>query len=165
MLGGLLADQDGGNRKKISRAVEDIVRSVTSRDMERLLSSLTRAEAGLEDVRREYVKEYMMVLEGNVSRASLSQAEVQGHITRVNLLMCLEQVAEAVRRDDVTSLRAALKDKVLGLASHLREENMELYLTHLVDCVEVLYTSRRYYRHEMVAWAHASKSSWTRRRS
>ena len=29
-LGGLLADQNGGNRKVISRAVEDIARSVTS---------------------------------------------------------------------------------------------------------------------------------------
>ena len=137
-LGGLLADQGGGNRKKISRAVEDIVRSVTSRDLERLLASLTRREAGLEDVRLDYVKEYMMVLECNVNRASLSQAEVQGHITRVNLLMCLEQVAEAVRRDDVTALGAALRDNVLGLAGQLREENMELYLTHLVDCVEDL---------------------------
>ena len=137
-LGGILADQGGGNRKKISKAVEDIVRSVTSKDMERLLASLTRPEAGLEDVRREYVKEYMMVLECNVSRAGLSQAEVQGHITRVNLLMCLEQVAEAVRRDDVVALRAALRDNILGLARLVREENMELYLTHLVDCVEDL---------------------------
>ena len=137
-LGGILADQGGGNRKKISKAVEDIVRSVTSKDMERLLASLIRPEAGLEDVRREYVKEYMMVLECNVSRAGLSQAEVQGHITRVNLLMCLEQVAEAVRRDDVVALRAALRDNILGLARLVREENMELYLTHLVDCVEDL---------------------------
>ena len=52
-LGGLLADQGGGNRKKISRAVEDIVRSVTSRDVERLLASLSRPEAGLEDVGEE----------------------------------------------------------------------------------------------------------------
>ena len=114
------------------------MRSVTSRDVERLLASLTRREAGLEDVRVEYVKEYMMVLECNVSRANLSQAEVQGHITRVNLLMCLEQVAEAVRRDDVTALGAALRDNVLGLGRQLREENMELYLIHLVDCVEDL---------------------------
>ena len=137
-LGGLLADQNGGNRKVISRAVEDIARGVTSRDLDRLLASLTRTEAGLEDVRREYVKEYMMVLESNVSRSSLSQAEIQGHITRVNLLMCLEQVAEAVRTDNATALRSSLRDKVLGLSHQLRDENMELYITHLVDYVEAL---------------------------
>ena len=137
-LGGLLADQNGGNRKVISRAVEDIARSVTSRDVERLLASLARPEAGLEDVRREYVKEYMMVLESTGSRSGLSQAEVQGHVTRVNLLMCLEQVAEAVKTDNVTALRSSLRDKVLSLSHQLRDENMELYITHLVDHVEAL---------------------------
>ena len=111
---------------------------VGSKDLAGLVDSLTNPAAGLVDVRPEYVKEYLMVLEMNVTRVTLSQAEVQGHVTRVNLLMCLESVANAVRTDDTTALKSALRDKALNIGKLVRQDNMELYLTHLVDPVEDL---------------------------
>ena len=137
-LGGMLADQNGGNRKNINLAIQDIVTSVRSKDLGRMMHSLLAPSAGLVDVRHEYVKEYMMVLECNVTRVTLSQAEIQGHITRVNFLMCLEQVADAVRRDDGNKLKIALKDKILNISRMVRNDNIELYLTHLLDHVEAL---------------------------
>ena len=137
-LGGMLADQGGGNRRNIGRAIRDIVTSVTSKDLAGLVHCLTNPAAGLEDVRPEYVKEYLMVLEMNVTRVTLSQAEVQGHVTRVNYLMCLEHVASAVRRDNTVELRSALRDRALNIAKMVRNDNMELYLTHLVDPVQEL---------------------------
>ena len=55
----------------------------------------------------------------------------QGHLSRVNLLLCLERVAAAVGREDTAELSAALEDPVLGAARLVRQENIELYLTHL----------------------------------
>ena len=137
-LGGMLADQNGGNRNNIKRAIQNLVNAVNSKDLNRLADCLQSPELRLVEIRREYMKEYMMVLEMNVTRVSLSQAEVQGHVTRVNLLMCLEHVAEAVRCDDCSKLRTALMDKALNIAKMIRGENMELYMTHLLDPVEAL---------------------------
>ena len=137
-LGGMLADQGGGNRRNITRAIGDIVTCVGSKDLAGLVDRLTNPAAGLLDVRPEYVKEYLMVLEMNVTRVTLSQAEVQGHVTRVNLLMCLESVANAVRTDDTAALKSALRDRALNIGKLVRNDNMELYLTHLVDPVEDL---------------------------
>ena len=77
-LGGMLADQNGGNRKNINNAIQDIVISVKHQDYNRLMSSLMSPGAGLVDVREVYIREYMMVLEINVTRVTLSQAEIQG---------------------------------------------------------------------------------------
>ena len=137
-LGGMLADQGGGNRRNIGRAIEDIVTKVGRKDLAGLVESLTNPAAGIVDVRPEYVKEYLMVLEMNVTRVTLSQAEVQGHVTRVNLLMCLENVANAVRGDDTVELKSALRDRALNIGRLVRHDHMELYLTHLVDPVEDL---------------------------
>ena len=72
-----LIDQNGGNRNSIKRGIQNLINAVNSRDLNRLLDTLTMTELKIVDVRTEYIKEYMMVLETNVSRASLSQAEVQ----------------------------------------------------------------------------------------
>ena len=59
-------------------------------------------------------------------------------MTRVNLLMCLEAVSAAVRRDDCGQLSSALRDKVLKIGRLVKEDNMELYITHLMDPVKAL---------------------------
>ena len=87
------------------------------------------------------IKQYLMVLESareDKHSGILSQAEVQGHVTRVNLLMCLERVVEAVRRDNTVELGLVLKDQGLNVASMVKTDYTELYMTHLVDHVELL---------------------------
>ena len=59
-------------------------------------------------------------------------------MTRVNLLMSLEHVADAVRADDTNKLRSALMDKSLNISRMIKTHNMELYLTHLVEPVDDL---------------------------
>ena len=76
-LGGMLADQNGANRRNINTAIQEIVICVKNKDYNNLINCLLSPTAGVVDVREEYVKEYMMVLECNVTRATLSQAEIQ----------------------------------------------------------------------------------------
>ena len=52
--------------------------------------------------------------------------------------MCLEHVADAVRRDNCSQLKNALRDKVLNISRMIKNDNIELYMTHLVDPVENL---------------------------
>ena len=80
-----MVDQNGGNRNSIKRGIQNLINAVNSRDLNRLLDTLTMTELKIVDVRTEYIKEYMMVLETNVSRASLSQAEVQVMYNHVNI--------------------------------------------------------------------------------
>ena len=80
-----MVDQNGGNRNSIKRGIQNLINAVNSRDLNRLLDTLTMTELKIVDVRTEYIKEYMMVLETNVSRASLSQAEVQVMLNHVNI--------------------------------------------------------------------------------
>ena len=121
--------------------VIDIVNSVAAGDTNRLLDSLRNPAAGLQDIVSGHVRQYQMVLE--CARAEkhtglLSQAEIQGHVTRVNLLICLERVAAVVREEDAAELSLVLRDRGLNMGRMVREDNMELYLTHLVDQVEDL---------------------------
>eukprot|EP00090_Calanus_glacialis_P015045 TRINITY_DN23918_c0_g1_i1.p1 TRINITY_DN23918_c0_g1~~TRINITY_DN23918_c0_g1_i1.p1 ORF type:complete len:1623 (-),score=602.12 TRINITY_DN23918_c0_g1_i1:147-4463(-) len=140
-LGGMLADQGGGDRKKIGKALQDIINSVAAGDTTRLLDSLRNQTAGLQDIQTTNIRQYQIVLE--CARAEkhsglLSQAEIQGHVTRVNLLICLERVAAAVREDDSVELGLVLRDRGLNMGRMVMEDNLELYLTHLMDQVDNL---------------------------
>ena len=170
-LGGMLADQGGGDRKKIARAVQgeslnlvnygfyvidypDIINSVAAGDTNRLLECLKNPVAGLRDIVASNTRQYQMVLE--CARAEkhtglLSQAEIQGHVTRVNLLICLERVAFAVRDDDTAELGQVLGDKGLDMGRIVKRENIELYLTHLVDHVENLQPGEVLKRESIIA--------------
>ena len=72
---------------------------------------------------------------------TLSQAGVQGHVTRVNLLVSLENVANAVRSDDMVELRSALRDKALNIGKKVRndrvlEEGEVLKKEVILDAIE-----------------------------
>jgi len=140
-LGCLMADQGGGNSNKIGRAMQEIIHNIRSGDSIKLLESMKSQPAGLQNVVPSNIRQYQFVLDSAVEEKStgmLSQAEIQGHITRVNLLVCLEKVANAVRSDDARQLNIELRDTGLNVKHMVKDENIELYLTHLVDHVESL---------------------------
>jgi hypothetical protein len=57
----------------------------------------------------------------------------------VNLLVSLEAVLEAVKQEDTAALLAALRARPLGLGPGLVvAENLELYLTNLLDYADNL---------------------------
>ena len=62
-------------------------------------------------------------------------------MTRVNLLVSLENVANAVRSDDMVELRSALRDKALNIGKKVRndrvlEEGEVLKKEVILDAIE-----------------------------
>ncbi|XP_069583941.1 ras GTPase-activating-like protein IQGAP3 isoform X2 [Ranitomeya imitator] len=62
----------------------------------------------------------------------LTQAEIQGNVNKVNVHAALEYVDEALERNDVGSLYAALQDSAL-LLRRLQRENADCYLEQLTN--------------------------------
>ncbi|OPJ71918.1 hypothetical protein AV530_000385 [Patagioenas fasciata monilis] len=60
----------------------------------------------------------------------LTQAEIQGNINKVNVLGALEEVDDALERQDAPGLLRALQDPVLALR-HLQRDNLDRYLEQL----------------------------------
>ena len=134
-LGGMLADQGGGDARSRSEAINSIINCVAGGEERKLIACLRNKDAGLHEVKAGHSSEYLMVLQearAEKHTGVLSQAEIQGHITRVNLLLSLERVAAAVREEDSMALEAGLKE--VG-ATGVRAASMDLYLTHLCDTV------------------------------
>ena len=134
-LGGMLADQGGGNKRCRAEAINAIINCVAGGEERRLIACLRHHDAGLQEVNAGHSREYMMVLrEARAEKHTgiLSQAEIQGHVTRVNLLLSLEKVAAAVRDEDSMALEVGLNE--VGVVG-VRSASMDLYLTHLCDTV------------------------------
>jgi len=141
-IGGMLCDTPGGNRdRSMEEAIARINDNVEGKDLAGLIEALSDKRAKLKEVDCSNVNQYLMVLRAaraERSRNKLNHAEIQGHITRVNLLIALEFVLSAVKRDDVSQLVTALRARPLGLGSRVEERHSELYLTNLLDQVERL---------------------------
>ena len=134
-LGGMLADQGGGDKRSRAEAINAIINSVAGGDDKRLITCLRNPDAGLHEVKAGHSREYLMVLQearAEKHTGVLSQAEIQGHVTRVNLLLSLEKVAAAVRDEDSMALEVGLNE--VGVTG-VRLASMDLYLTHLCDTV------------------------------
>ena len=134
-LGNLLADQGGGDAMSRAEAINAIINCVAGGEERKLIGCLTNPDAGLREAKAGHVREYLMVLQEarkEKHTGVLSQAEIQGHITRVNLLLGLERVAAAVREENSIALESGLKE--VGV-SGVRSASMDLYLTHLCDTV------------------------------
>ena len=118
-----------------AEAINAIINCVAGGEERKLIVCLTNPDAGLREAKAGHVREYLMVLQEarkEKHTGVLSQAEIQGHITRVNLLLGLERVAAAVREENSIALEAGLRE--VGV-SGVRSASMDLYLTHLCDTV------------------------------
>jgi len=139
-LGPMLSDQ-GGDTRRLGEAVNAIINCVASGEAAGLVAALRAPAAGVQGVLPGHAGHYLMVLqEARAERHSglLSQPEVQGHVSRVNLLLSLERVAAAVAAEEPGLLGAALGAMELGLGGRVRAGHTDLYLTHLVDPVAAL---------------------------
>ncbi|XP_051629071.1 ras GTPase-activating-like protein IQGAP3 [Manacus candei] len=150
-IGGILANELSVDEAAVHAAVlainEAVDRGVVAQTMETLLNP----SAMLQDLRGELAGAYQEVLhraklekgsnarnrylqvipEGeDVYDRCLTQAEIQGNVNKVNVHGALEEVDDALQRQDVPALHRALQDPVLALRC-LQRDNLQLYLEQL----------------------------------
>uniref|UniRef100_A0A803VSD4 IQ motif containing GTPase activating protein 3 n=1 Tax=Ficedula albicollis TaxID=59894 RepID=A0A803VSD4_FICAL len=147
-IGGILANELSVDEAAVHAAVlainEAVARGVVAQTME----ALHNPHAMLVGLREELAGVYQEVLhqaklekgsnarnrvrraQGDVYDWCLTQAEIQGNINKVNVRGALEEVDNALERQDVLALHRALQDPALALR-RLQRDNLELYLEQL----------------------------------
>lgn len=138
-LGGMLYNGEDGpggdNRLNIDKHFVNLNVIIKSRDFDGLLTFLKHPLSGIRDVSSTNIRQYMLVLNSELSR-NFTQAEVQGLISRTNLLCALETVKSEVLAEDSFALLDALRNPFLQLSHLVVDSNAEMYLTNLLDYVE-----------------------------
>ncbi|XP_027554967.1 ras GTPase-activating-like protein IQGAP3 [Neopelma chrysocephalum] len=150
-IGGILANELSVDEAAVHAAVLAINEAVDRGVVAQTMETLRNPSAMLQDLRGELAGAYQEVLhraklekgsnarnrylqvipEGeDVYDRCLTQAEIQGNINKVNVHGALEEVDDALQRQDVPALHRALQDPVLALRC-LQRDNLQLYLEQL----------------------------------
>ncbi|NXU83382.1 IQGA3 protein, partial [Xiphorhynchus elegans] len=147
-IGGILANELSVDEAAVHAAVLAINEAVDRGVVAQTMETLRNPSAMLLDLREELAGAYQEVLhqaklekgsnarnrvipEGeDVYDRCLTQAEIQGNINKVNVHGALEEVDDALQRQDVLALHQALRDPVLALRC-LQRDNLQLYLEQL----------------------------------
>jgi len=140
-LGGMLgSDGQHSDRDQMDALFQALYEGSERRDLEFVMSILTNKLTRLADVVTENARHYMVVLHSEARSLGrpFRQREIQGLLSRTNLLVCLEKVKSHVLAEDASALLLALRDKTLGLLHLVDAGNAELYLTNLMDIVDDL---------------------------
>ncbi|NXT72589.1 IQGA3 protein, partial [Chaetops frenatus] len=148
-IGGILAKELSVDEAAVHAAVLAINEAVDQGVVAQTMETLHNPQAMLVGLREELAGAYQEVLHqaklekgsnarNRVRRAQeediydwcLTQAEIQGNINKVNVRGALEEVDDALERQDVLALHRALQDPTLALHC-LQRDNLELYLEQL----------------------------------
>ncbi|NXD44907.1 IQGA3 protein, partial [Copsychus sechellarum] len=148
-IGGILANELSVDEAAVHAAVLAINEAVDRGVVAQTMEALHNPHAVLVGLRDELAGAYQEVLHqaklekgsnarNRVRRAQgedvydwcLTQAEIQGNINKVNVRGALEEVDNALERQDVLALHRALQDPALALRC-LQRHNLELYLEQL----------------------------------
>ncbi|NXA10291.1 IQGA3 protein, partial [Sapayoa aenigma] len=147
-IGGILANELSVDEAAVHAAVLAINEAVDRGVVAQTMETLRNPNAMLLDLREELAGAYQEVLhqaklekgsnarnrvipEGeDVYDRCLTQAEIQGNINKVNVHGALEEVDDALERQDVLALHRVLQDPVLALR-FLQRDNLQLYLEQL----------------------------------
>ncbi|XP_033375638.1 ras GTPase-activating-like protein IQGAP3 isoform X1 [Parus major] len=150
-IGGILANELSVDEAAVHAAVLAINKAVDRRVVAQTMETLHNPHAMLVGLREELAGAYQEVLhQAKLEKGSnarnrypqvipegedvydwcLTQAEIQGNIIKVNVRGALEEVDNALERQDVLALHRALWDPTLAL-SCLQRDNLELYLEQL----------------------------------
>ncbi|XP_027523571.1 ras GTPase-activating-like protein IQGAP3 isoform X1 [Corapipo altera] len=150
-IGGILANELSVDEAAVHAAVLAINEAVDRGVVAQTMETLRNPSAMLQDLRGELAGAYQEVLhrakleKGSNARNRylqvipegedvydwcLTQAEIQGNINKVNVHGALEEVDDALQRQDVPGLHRALQDPVLALHCFQRD-NLQLYLEQL----------------------------------
>ncbi|XP_064494372.1 ras GTPase-activating-like protein IQGAP3 isoform X2 [Pseudopipra pipra] len=150
-IGGILANELSVDEAAVHAAVLAINEAVDQGVVAQTMETLRNPSAMLQDLRGELAGAYQEVLhrakleKGSNARNRylqvipegedvydwcLTQAEIQGNINKVNVHGALEEVDDALQRQDVPALHRVLQDPVLALRC-LQRDNLQLYLEQL----------------------------------
>ncbi|XP_035427010.2 ras GTPase-activating-like protein IQGAP3 isoform X1 [Cygnus atratus] len=150
-IGGILADELSVDEAAVHAAVLAINEAVEQGVAAQTMEALLNPSAMLLDLRPVLAGAYQEVLhrakreKGSNARnrhlqaipegediydRCLTQAEIQGNINKANVQGALEDVDDALERQDALALYRALQDPVLALR-HLRRDNLDRYLEQL----------------------------------
>uniref|UniRef100_A0A8C9UGE9 IQ motif containing GTPase activating protein 3 n=1 Tax=Serinus canaria TaxID=9135 RepID=A0A8C9UGE9_SERCA len=148
-IGGILANELSVDEAAVHAAVLAINEAVERGVVAQTMETLQNPHAMLVGLRQELAGAYQEVLNqaklekgssarSRVRRAQgedvydwcLTQAEIQGNINKVNVRGALEEVDNALERQDVLALHCALQDPSLALRC-IQRDNLELYLEQL----------------------------------
>ncbi|NXG18109.1 IQGA3 protein, partial [Grallaria varia] len=147
-IGGILANELSVDEAAVHAAVLAINEAVDRGVVAQTMETLRNPNAMLLELREELAGAYQEMLhqaklekgsnarnrvipEGeDVYDRCLTQAEIQGNINKVNVHGALEEVDDALQRQDAPALHQALQDPVLALRC-LQRDNLQLYLEQL----------------------------------
>ncbi|KAJ7416558.1 Ras GTPase-activating-like protein IQGAP3 [Willisornis vidua] len=150
-IGGILANELSVDEAAVHAAVLAINEAVDRGVVAQTMETLRNPNAMLLHLREELAGAYQEVLhraklekssnarnrylqvipEGeDVYDRCLTQAEIQGNINKANVHGALEEVDDALQRQDAPALHQALQDPVLALRCFQRD-NLQLYLEQL----------------------------------
>uniref|UniRef100_A0A8B9BPL3 IQ motif containing GTPase activating protein 3 n=1 Tax=Anser brachyrhynchus TaxID=132585 RepID=A0A8B9BPL3_9AVES len=150
-IGGILADELSVDEAAVHAAVLAINEAVEQGVAAQTMEALLNPSAMLLDLRPGLAGAYQEVLhrakreKGSNARnrhlraipegediydRCLTQAEIQGNINKANVQGALEDVDDALERQDALALYRVLQDPVLALR-HLRRDNLDRYLEQL----------------------------------
>uniref|UniRef100_A0A8C3UAF5 IQ motif containing GTPase activating protein 3 n=1 Tax=Catharus ustulatus TaxID=91951 RepID=A0A8C3UAF5_CATUS len=144
-IGGILANELSVDEAAVHAAVLAINEAVDRGVVAQTMETLHNPHAMLVGLREELAGAYQEVLhQAKLEKGSnarnrvrrdvydwcLTQAEIQGNINKVNVRGALEEVDNALERQDVLVLHRALQDPALALRC-LQRDNLELYLEQL----------------------------------
>uniref|UniRef100_A0A8C9NKE2 IQ motif containing GTPase activating protein 3 n=1 Tax=Serinus canaria TaxID=9135 RepID=A0A8C9NKE2_SERCA len=141
-IGGILANELSVDEAAVHAAVLAINEAVERGVVAQTMETLQNPHAMLVGLRQELAGAYQEVLnqakleKGSSARREdvydwcLTQAEIQGNINKVNVRGALEEVDNALERQDVLALHCALQDPSLALRC-IQRDNLELYLEQL----------------------------------
>ncbi|XP_066194109.1 ras GTPase-activating-like protein IQGAP3 [Sylvia atricapilla] len=150
-IGGILASELSVDEAAVHAAVLAINEAVDRGVVAQTMEALQNPHAMLVALRKELADAYQEVLrQAKLEKGSnarnrylqvipegedvydwcLTQAEIQGNVNKVNVRGALEEVDNALERQDVLALHRALQDPTLALCC-LQHDNIELYLEQL----------------------------------
>ncbi|NXR35767.1 IQGA3 protein, partial [Zosterops hypoxanthus] len=147
-IGGILASELSVDEAAVHAAVLAINKAVDRGVVAQTMETLHNPHAMLVGLREELADAYQEVLrQAKLEKGSnarnrvipegedvydwcLTQAEIQGNINKVNVRRALEEVDNALERQDMLALHHALQDPTLALRC-LQRDNLELYLEQL----------------------------------
>ncbi|KAL9823233.1 ras GTPase-activating-like protein IQGAP3 isoform 1-T1 [Geothlypis trichas] len=150
-IGGILANELSVDEAAVHAAVLAINEAVERGVVAQTMETLQNPHAMLVGLRQELAGAYQEVLhQAKLEKGSrarnrcpqvipegedvydwcLTQAEIQGNINKVNVRGALEEVDNALERQDVLALHSALQDPSLALRC-VQRDNLELYLEQL----------------------------------
>ncbi|XP_064650547.1 ras GTPase-activating-like protein IQGAP1 isoform X2 [Lineus longissimus] len=150
-IGGVLTNEMPVDEAALHAAVIAINEAIENQEPEDTLTSLSNKEAHLVNILPEYADKYQSILfeakhtkaessrnksidpdayEPDVYDELLTQAEIQGNVNKVNTLQALEDVNNALEKDDRVAVVKAMKSKLLGL-KNISDENADFYYKQL----------------------------------